>query len=447
MPKFSSKIGVIAATVGSAVGLGNVWRFPAEVQANGGALFLLVYILCIFILGIPVMTAEFALGRGGDSDAVGVFRKVTPDRKGWWLAGALAVLASYLILSFYMVVSGWTLEYLVQSVTGDLYASGSGDEAFRDTMGRYITGTYRPIVMTVIMIAANLLVLLKGVQGGIERMSNIMMPVLFLLLVIFCGVSLSLPGASEGLSFFLRPDFSALTPATVVNALGQAFFSLSLAMGILVTYASYYPAGTKLTRTAMTVSLLDLMVAILMGVIIFPAVMTFGLQDSNLAGSALVFVTLPEIFAQMGGTRWWSSLFFLLLTVAAFTSTISLAEVSVSFVKTRMKVSRTLACLCVCLPLLILSPVCSLSVGPWKGFTIAGLTIFDFLDTVATNIMLPVGGILLCVYMGWVAPERFFRAQLTNNGTLHSRALGLIRFVVKWIAPPLILLILIWQFV
>lgn len=221
MPKFSSKIGVIAATVGSAVGLGNVWRFPAEVQANGGALFLLVYILCIFILGIPVMTAEFALGRGGDSDAVGVFRKVTPDRKGWWLAGALAVLASYLILSFYMVVSGWTLEYLVQSVTGDLYASGSGDEAFRDTMGRYITGTYRPIVMTVIMIAANLLVLLKGVQGGIERMSNIMMPVLFLLLVIFCGVSLSLPGASEGLSFFLRPDFSALTPATVVNALGQ----------------------------------------------------------------------------------------------------------------------------------------------------------------------------------------------------------------------------------
>lgn len=447
MPKFSSKIGVIAATVGLAVGLGNVWRFPAEVQANGGALFLLVYILCIFILGIPVMTAEFALGRGGDSDAVGVFRKVTPDRKGWWLAGALAVLASYLILSFYMVVSGWTLEYLVQSVTGDLYASGSGDEAFRDTMGRYITGTYRPIVMTVIMIAANLLVLLKGVQGGIERMSNIMMPVLFLLLVIFCGVSLSLPGASEGLSFFLRPDFSALTPATVVNALGQAFFSLSLAMGILVTYASYYPAGTKLTRTAMTVSLLDLMVAILMGVIIFPAVMTFGLQDSNLAGSALVFVTLPEIFAQMGGTRWWSSLFFLLLTVAAFTSTISLAEVSVSFVKTRMKVSRTRACLCVCLPLLILSPVCSLSVGPWKGFTIAGLTIFDFLDTVATNIMLPVGGILLCVYMGWVAPERFFRAQLTNNGTLHSRALGLIRFVVKWIAPPLILLILIWQFV
>ena len=448
MPKFSSKIGVIAATVGSAVGLGNVWRFPAEVQANGGALFLLIYILCIFILGIPVMTAEFALGRGGDSDAVGVFRKVTPRHKGWWLTGALAVLASYLILSFYMVVSGWTLEYLIQSLTGDLYAAGSGDEAaFRETMGRYITGATRPIVMSVIMIAANLFVLLRGVQGGIERMSNIMMPVLFVLLLIFCSVSLSLPGAPEGLAYFLKPDFSALTPATVINALGQSFFSLSLAMGILVTYASYYPASTRLTRTALTVSLLDLMVAILMGVIIFPAVMTFGLEESNLAGSALVFITLPEIFAQMDGTRWWSSLFFLLLTLAAFTSTISLAEVSVSFVKTRFRMARNRACLCVCLPLLILSPVCSLSVGPWSGFTIAGLTIFDFLDTVATNIMLPVGGILLCIYMGWVAPERFFRAQLTNNGALHSRALGLIRFIVKWIAPPLILLILVWQFV
>ncbi|MCM1163509.1 MAG: sodium-dependent transporter [Muribaculaceae bacterium] len=446
MPKFSSKIGVIAATVGSAVGLGNVWRFPAEVQANGGAVFLLIYILCILLFGIPVMTAEFALGRGGDCDAVGVFRRVTPGRRGWWLTGVLAVLASYLILSFYMVVSGWTLEYLVQSVSGSLYAGADSDEAsFRSAMGEYISGTWRPIIVTEVMIVGNLVVLLRGVEKGIERMSNILMPMLFVLLVVFCGVSLSLPGAAEGLSFFLTPDFSKATPATVVNALGQAFFSLSLAMGILVTYSSYFPASTKLTKTAVTVALLDLMVAVLMGVIIFPAVMTFGLQDSNLAGSALVFVTLPEIFAHMGGTCFWSALFFLLLTVAAFTSTISLAEVSVSFVKTRFRVSRGAACLWVCLPLMVLSPVCSLSVGVWSGFTICGLTIFDFLDTVATNIMLPVGGILLCLYMGWVAPERFFTEQLTNGGTLHSPALRAIRFIVKWVAPPLILLILIWQ--
>ena len=224
-PKFASKIGLIAATVGSAVGLGNVWRFPAEVQSNGGAAFLLIYIICIFLLGIPVMTAEFALGRGGESDAAGVYARVTPGRKGWWLAGVLAITASYLILSFYMVVSGWTFEYLVQSITGDLYSSPSiGEEAFKERMGSYITGTYRPIVMTVIMIAANIYVLLRGVQAGIEKMSNVMMPVLFLLLLIFCGVSLSLDKAPEGLEFFIKTDFSVITPGSVVNALGQAFF-------------------------------------------------------------------------------------------------------------------------------------------------------------------------------------------------------------------------------
>ncbi len=446
--KFSSRIGIIAATVGSAVGLGNVWRFPAEVQAGGGAVFLLVYIICIFLLGIPVMASEMALGRGGDSDAIGAFGNVTPRRRHWWMVGGLAILASYLILSFYMVVAGWTFEYLVQSVTGDLYSSthGVGEAAFVDRMGSYITGTYRPIVMTLVMVAGNLFVLLRGVQGGIEKMSNVMMPVLFVLLLVFCGVSLSLPGASSGLEFFLRPDFSALTPRVVIDALGQSFFSLSLAMGIILTYASYYPSTTKLTRTAVTVSLLDLLVALLMGVIIFPAVMTFGLSDADLAGSSLVFITLPEIFAQMGGTRIWSSLFFLLLTVAAFTSTISLAEVSVAFMQRRVGLSRKAACFAVLLPLAILSPVCSLSVGPWSGFTICGMTIFDFLDNLTTNLMLPLGGILLCVYLGWIAPKSFLYGQLTNNGTLKSRFNGAIHFIVKWIAPVLIALILVSGF-
>lgn len=451
---FASKIGLIAATVGSAVGLGNVWRFPAETQANGGAAFLLIYMACVFLLGIPVMTAEFSLGRGGASDATGVFRNVTPGKKGWWLVGALAILASYLILSFYMVVSGWTLEYLVQSVTGHLYSSASpavgpddAERLFSDKMAQYITGTYRPLVMTYIMLAANLFVLLKGVQKGIEKMSNIMMPLLFVLLVVFCAVSLSLPKAAEGVEFFLEPDFSAISAGTVVNALGQAFFSLSLAMGILVTYSSYYPKDTKLTRTAVTVSLLDLGVAILMGLIIFPAVMTFGLADHNLAGSALVFITLPEIFAQMGSTQVWSALFFLLLSVGAFTSTISLAEVSVAFLECRFSFSRTKAVLTVILPLFVLSSICSLSVGPWSGYTICGMTIFDFLDTVATNIMLPVGGILMCIYMGWVAPRSFFRNEMTNGGTLKSHIFGIVAFIVKWVAPLLIATVLVSQFI
>ncbi len=379
-----------------------------------------------------------------------------PDKKGWWLVGALAILASYLILSFYMVVSGWTLEYMIQSLTGNLYAptpeasiaTVAGEEAlFSQKMASYVTGTYRPLVMTFIMIAANLVVLLKGVQKGIEKMSNIMMPLLFVLLLVFCIVSLTLPKAADGIAFFLKPDFSAMTPKTVVNALGQAFFSLSLAMGILVTYSSYYPADTKLTRTAVTVSLLDLGTAILMGLIIFPAVMTFGLADHNLAGSALVFITLPEIFAQMGGTLFWSTLFFLLLSVAAFTSTISLAEVSVAFMECHFRMSRKHAVVTVVTPLFLLSSICSLSVGPWSDFKIMGMTIFDFLDTMATNIMLPVGGILLCIYMGWVAPRSFFRNELTNNGTLTSHAFWLIAFIVKWVAPALIALVLIGQFI
>ena len=455
--KFGSRIGLIASTVGSAVGLGNVWRFPTETQANGGAAFLIIYIACVFILGIPVMTAEFSLGRGGGSDAIGAFANVTPRRRHWWLVGALAVLASYLILSFYMVVSGWTLEYLFQSITGDLYApvdgvgslppDAAGELQFTTRMGQYITGSVRPIVMTYVMIAANLGVLMMGVQKGIEKMSNILMPVMFMLLVVLVCVSLTLPGAGDGIRFFLSPDFSHVTPRTVVNAMGQAFFSLSLAMGILITYSAYYPAKTRLTRTAVTVSMLDLLVAVMMGLIIFPGVMTYGLTDGDLAGSALVFVTLPEIFARMSGTQFWSILFFLLLTVAAFTSTISLAEVSVAFMQRRMKLSRRAACMAVILPLFLLSAVCSLSVGAWSGFKIAQMTIFDFLDTVATNVMLPVGGILLCVYMGWIAPRRFFRDELTNNGTVRSRVFSLIYFIVKWVAPILISVILINLFI
>lgn len=453
--KFGSKIGLVAATVGSAVGLGNVWRFPAETQANGGAAFLIIYILCIFIFGIPVMTSEFALGRGGNSDAVGAFRRVTPGKR-WWLVGGLAILASYLILSFYMVVSGWTLEYLWQSITNGLYSPVAGTAGmdanaaahlqFKSRMNEYIMQDWRPLVMTYVMLAANLGVLLLGVQKGIEKMSNILMPLLFLLLVIFCAVSLSLPGAADGVAFFLRPDFSKVTPSTVISALGQAFFSLSLGMGILITYSSYFPRDTKLTRTAVTVSLLDLLVAFLMGLVIFPAVTTFGLGDHELAGSALVFVTLPEIFARMSGTQFWSILFFLLLTVAAFTSTISLAEVSVAFLQDRAHMRRRSACVAVILPLFVLSTVCSLSVGSWSGFRICGMTIFDFLDNVATNIMLPVGSIFLCIYMGWVAPKKFFHNELTNHGTVTSHVFSVIHFIVKWVAPLLIGVILISQY-
>lgn len=445
---FASKAGMIAATVGSAVGLGNIWRFPAEVQQGGGAAFLLVYIACVLILGIPVMVAEFSLGRAGGSDAVTSFKNLGA-KKPWWFVGGLAVLASYMILCFYMVVAGWAVEYLWTSISGSLYDIPDGSsltQHFTAVMNEATATPWRPITFTVIIILLNLGVLLAGVTKGIERLSNILMPMLVVILLILLYVSLTLPNASAGLEFFLRPDFSSITPTTLLNALGQAFFSLSLGMGILVTYSSYFPEDAKLMRTSVTVSLLDMLVAVMMGLIIFPAVTSFGLVGEELQGATLVFVTLPEVFARMQFTWIWSVLFFLLLTVAALTSTISIAEVSVAFVRDRIGIRRRYACLIVLLPLIVFSSLCSLSLTPDNSLTIAGMPLFGFLDAVATNIFLPLGSILLCVFVGWIAPKSLLRNQMNNNGTIRSRLFGPCLFAIRFIAPLLIFMVLLNYF-
>ena len=448
--EFASKLGLIAATAGSAVGLGNVWRFPAEAQANGGAAFVFLYIVCVFLLGIPVMLAEFSIGRAGRSDAVGVFKNLGASRR-WWIVGTLGVLASYLILWFYMVVAGWTLEYLWQSLTGNLFSRIPGvtdtDSLFAAKMQSYIQETQGPLTNTYIVLALNFAVLAFGVQKGIERLSTVLMPLLFVLLGVFCAVSLTLPGAADGVEYFLKPDFSKITPGAALNALGQAFFSLSLGMGILITYASYFPADTRLGKTALTVSALDLLVAVMMGLIIFPAITTFGLEDHSLQGATLVFVTLPEVFAHMPGTQIWSALFFMLLLVAAVTSTVSIAEVSIKFVQDRFGMKRVAACAIVLLPLFVFSGVCALSQGPLSHITICGLTIFDALDYAATNILLPTGSILLCVYAGWFAPKRLLANELTNNGTFRPHAVKTVEFVIRYIAPALICMVLVSAFI
>lgn len=445
--QFASRIGLIAATVGSAVGLGNVWRFPAEAQANGGAAFLIVYIACVFLLGVPVMVGEFALGRAGRSDAIGSIKNLGGSRP-WMAVGAVALCASYMILCFYTVVAGWTIEYLWDSVTGSLYHINEANQetAFTNRMTLLTAGGVRPLVATYLVIIITLIILALGVRKGIERMSNILMPILFIVLLIMCGVSLSLPDAGVGLNFFLNPDFSKITPEVVLNALGQAFFSLSLGMGILITYSSYFPKSTKLTKTAVTVSLLDLLVAVMMGIIIFPAVTTFGMEEASLNGTSLVFVTLPEIFNQMPWTQLWSSLFFLLLTVAAITSVISIAEVGVAFVTDRFKTSRIKACFITILPLFIFSSLCSLSVSGTSSLIINGQSLFDFLDNTATNIFLPIASIGLCLYLGWIAPPSVLQDEISNDGTVSRHPAPLVKFALRFIAPALIAFILIRQF-
>ncbi len=448
--KFASKIGVVAATVGSAIGLGNIWRFPAEAQSNGGAAFLVVYVACVFVLGIPVMLAELSLGRAGGSDSVGNFKNLTPGSK-WWIAGTIGLVASYLILSFYMVVAGWTIEYLWDSLTGDLYqgyvasAPGTAGSFFSAKMGDYVASAFNPLMWTYVMIVLNLGILLMGVRKGIEKMSNILMPLLFVLMIVFCVASLSLPNSIEGVKFFLYPDFSKIDVDVVLNALGQAFFSLSLGMGILVTYAAYYPKDTRLGRTSVSVSMLDFLMALLMGLIIFPAVKSFGIASDagHLEGTTLVFVTLPEIFAGMPCTRLWSSLFFLLLAVAAITSTISIAEVSVAFVRDRFHLRRRTACILVLLPIFVTSTVCSLSLGAVPQLSIFGIPVFDALDIFATNVLLPVSALAICIYVGWVLPKNFIREQLTNFGAVRTRSTPFIETLIRFVCPLLILAVLI----
>lgn len=442
---FTSKLGVIAATVGSAVGLGTVWRFPYEVQNNGGSIFLVTYLVCVLLMGIPVMLAEFSLGRGSGSDSVGAFRRLTPG-KPWWIIGATAVLASYLILIYYMVVAGWTLEYLWMSITNQLYAgidtAPNRTAVFSSIMNESLSTGWRPAFWTSVMILLNILVLLRGVKKGIERMSNTLMPLLFVILVVFCCVALSLPNAMEGVDFFLRPDFSKMNPQVLISAVGQAFFSLSLGMGILITYSSYYPKTTKLARTSVTVSGLVFLVAVLMGLIIFPAVKSFGIT-SDTQGVTLIFVTLPEIFTQMPATQLWSILFFFLLVVAALTSTVSVAEVTIAFLAAKFRMSRKKACYATLVPLFLLSSICAMSLGPLSHLQIFDKTIFDALDYLTSNIMLPIVAIFVCIYVGHVLPKSFLRDEMTNRGTMRSAVVPTILFIIRYIAPLLIAAVLI----
>ncbi len=447
--EFASKIGLVAATVGSAIGLGNVWRFPAETQSNGGAAFLILYVVCVLVLGVPVMLAEFSLGRAGRSDAVGAFKNLSAG-KFWWIVGAVSVLVAYIIAAYYMVVAGWTLEYLVESLTGGLFdGAGSGGSAasFSAKMQEYVCSDFKPLVYVIALIAINITVLIRGVQKGIERLSNIMMPVLFLILLVILCVALSLPGAGDGVRYFLEPDFSRINGRVVISALGQALFSLSVGMGILVTYASYYPSGTNLGKTAVTVSLLSVMVAVLMGLIIFPAVKSFGLDGEVMEGATLVFVTLPEVFVRLPMPQLWSALFFLLLFVAALTSTVSICEVPIAMLQDRMGMSRCAAVLTVMLPLVLFSSLCSLSFGSLSGFTLAGRNIFGMLDFISTDVLLPAVSFGLCLYMGWFAPKKLLAGQLSNNGTLRSRFTPVVLWLIRVVAPVAVLLIVLFNYI
>lgn len=427
---FGSKIGVILATVGCAVGLGNIWRFPYMLGENGGAAFLLVYFFCILFLGIPVMITEFFIGRYSRKNAAGAFKMMAPGTK-WSIIGYNGVIAAFLILGYYSVVAGWTLEYITQAFSGSLAGKSATD--FAGEFAAFSTDVFRPILWTVVFIALTHIIIISGVKEGIERASKVMMPVLFLILIALCVRSITLPGASEGLSFLFNPDFSKIDSSVVLSAMGQAFFSLSIGMGCLITYASYFGKHTNLQTTALQVTILDTLVAVLAGVMIFPAVFSFGIEPTT--GPELVFITLPNVFEQLPFGNVWSFVFFVLLALAALTSTISLHEVSTAYVHEEYNISRKKAAVIVSIGVTIIGIICSLSMGLLKSYTLFGLNFFNLLDFVTAKIMLPLGGMMICIFTAKRVDKLLLKEEVTNHGTIRFYFFNTYAFFVKYIAP------------
>ncbi len=431
---FGSKLGIVLASAGSAVGLGNIWRFPCEAGENGGAAFILIYILCVAFLGVPVMVCEFVIGRRSQANTGRAYSVLAPGTQWKWV-GLNGVMAAFLILGYYGVVSGWTLGYMIASATGGL----SGDMDYARFFYDFSGNSWQPVACMVAFITLTHVVVVRGVKEGIERFSKVMMPVLLLIVCVLAVCSFSMPGAAAGLDFLLRPDFGKVDAGVVVDAMGQAFFSMSVGMGCLSTYASYFSRDASLMRTAGGVAVIDTCVAVLAGIIIFPAVFSVSGIETD-AGPGLVFVTLPNVFrlafssAPVAG-QVFSLMFYVLLVLAALTSSISLHEVSTAYLHERFAMSRKKAATIVTVFCILTGTVCALSFGPLNGVRLGGLTIFDLFDFVTAKLMLPLGGMFIAIFTGWKLDRSVVRDELTGGGRLYVPFFNSFIFILKYVAP------------
>lgn len=435
--KFGSRLGILAAAAGSAIGLGNIWKFPFIVGENGGAAFILVYLVCIALIGIPVMLSEFSLGRHAMANAVQSFKAVKP--KGFWhLGGYMAVMTAFIILSYYAMIAGWVGSYLYRAITGSLMnISAGGHEGFFTQM---ISAPVENVLACFTVLALTTLVCLFGVKSGIEKVSKTLMPVLLLLLLFLMFKSVSLEGASKGLEFLFKPDFSVLKdPNVILEALGHAFYSLSLGMGIIITYGSYIGKNENLSKLTLQVTIADTLIALMAGVVIFPAVFAFGFEPTS--GPGLIFITLPAVFQQMPMGELFAILFFALIGIAALTSTISLMEVVVTFCSEQFKWARKTATFIVGFALFALSVPSTLSFSVWSDVKVFGYGFFDLFDKTASNILLPLGGLIVCIFVGWVWGVDNVSKEVTNEGQISFKWAFLYTFSIKFLAPISILII------
>lgn len=427
---FGGKLSAILVAAGSAIGLGALWRFPYIAGKHGGAAFLLVFLLSILVVGIPAMLAEFAVGRKTRKNAVGAFRSLS---KRWSWLGYSGILGALLISGYYYLIAGWSLEYFVNSMSGTLYSSSASFKEQFDTF----QGSWRPLVYGVVFILMTHFIVSRGVEKGIEKASKIMMPMLFVILIVMAVRVAFMPGAAEGYRFFLSCDFAeAFKAETIMMAIGQAFFSLSVGMGCMVTYASYFKDDNNLMTTSMNVSLLTLLVSVLAGLVIFPAVFSAGLEPTE--GPSLVFVTLPEIFNGMPFASLWSLIFFLLVILASLTSTISFHEVLTAYFAEEFKVTRKTGAAITTIISIVLSAI---TFGE-----LFGVDYFGIFDYVTANALMPLGAMFTCVMVMWFMKKDFMKNELTNYGMLNSRTAPFIMFMLRYITPLLIFYIFLKNF-
>ena len=442
---FASKLGIVLATAGSAVGLGNIWRFPFMTGQNGGAAFILIYIGCILLLGIPGMISEFIVGRHAGSNAVSAYGRLSSNK--WWkIVGVMGIFSSTVILGFYSVVAGWCLQYLYASIMGHL----NGDASFVSNYFASFSGSIvKPILWGLAFIIITHLVVIRGVRNGIEKASKLMMPTLFILLLIIVVASCMLPDAGKGIAFLFKPDFSKLTGGVFLSALGQAFFSLSLGTACLCTYASYFDKTTNLAKSASQIALVDCLVAILAGLMIFPAAFSVGVSPDS--GPSLIFITLPNVFQQAFAAMpvlgyIISILFYALLALAALTSTISMHEIGTAYFHEEMKLTRKQAACIITAIAGLLCILSSLSVGACGELQLFGMSLMDFFDILTAQILLPIGALLTCIYVGWAAPKKVVQDELTNCGIIKGTLLTAYLFAVRFICPAAITMIFLDQF-
>lgn len=431
--QWGSKLGFILAAAGSAVGLGNIWRFPYITGQNGGAAFVLIYAAIVFIIGFSVMLAEMAIGRKAQLNAVGSFEKL---KGGFWpIVGWMGVAAGFIILSFYCVIGGWTIKYTIFSFSGLMDAATAGKAG--DVFGGFVTNTTQVVIYQAIFMLATIFIVAKGIGEGIERYCKFLMPALFVILVVLIVRSVTLPGAEKGLAFYLKPDFSKLSGGSLGAALGQAFFSLSLGMGCMITYGSYVDRKTALPSSAIQVCFIDTMVAFLAGLVIFPAVFAFGVDAG--AGPGLTFVTLPGVFAKMTGGMIWSALFFILLFIAALTSSISLLEVVCAYFIDkgwpRAKAAWVLG-------IVIFAIGVPSAISLTGGLKVAGKDFLDAMDFISSNVLLPLGGVFISLFVGWFWTADA-RKEVSNNGEYSFGLMEPWMWVCKVLAPVAILYIFI----